>query len=105
MSETTSQIALGREKVAEDLRVLLSDIEQLAHLTAAASGEGVGVVRARVLDGIQTIRGKLDSARGQARTQYSQVAAQADDFVRDNPWESVGIGVGVGLLLGVLISR
>jgi ElaB/YqjD/DUF883 family membrane-anchored ribosome-binding protein len=28
-----------------------------------------------------------------------------DEFVHANPWKAVGVGAGVGLLIGMLISR
>jgi ElaB/YqjD/DUF883 family membrane-anchored ribosome-binding protein len=30
---------------------------------------------------------------------------KADDFAHDHPWQTVGIAAGIGLLLGILISR
>ena len=32
-------------------------------------------------------------------------ARDASRYVRDNPWQSIGIAAGVGLLLGLLIGR
>jgi ElaB/YqjD/DUF883 family membrane-anchored ribosome-binding protein len=28
-----------------------------------------------------------------------------DEFVHQNPWKSIGISAGVGLLVGLLVSR
>ena len=33
------------------------------------------------------------------------LANDANEFVRDNPWQAVGIAAGIGLVLGLLISR
>ena len=33
------------------------------------------------------------------------MADATEEYVRDNPWRSVGVAAGVGLLLGLLISR
>jgi ElaB/YqjD/DUF883 family membrane-anchored ribosome-binding protein len=33
------------------------------------------------------------------------VAADADAYVHDKPWQSIGIAAGLGLLIGLLISR
>ena len=42
----------------------------------------------------------------EATVEKAKVAAKAtDDFVRENPWQAVGIGAAVGVLLGMLISR
>jgi ElaB/YqjD/DUF883 family membrane-anchored ribosome-binding protein len=32
-------------------------------------------------------------------------AGAAEDYVRDNPWQAVGIAAGLGLLIGLLIGR
>jgi ElaB/YqjD/DUF883 family membrane-anchored ribosome-binding protein len=34
-----------------------------------------------------------------------QAAKATDDYVHENPWKAVGIGAGVGLIVGMLISR
>jgi ElaB/YqjD/DUF883 family membrane-anchored ribosome-binding protein len=39
----------------------------------------------------------IDSAR--------QAGKSADGYVRSHTWESIAIGAGVGLLLGLLIAR
>ena len=33
------------------------------------------------------------------------LAGEADEYVRGNPWQAVGIAAGIGLLLGVLMMR
>ncbi|MFB9125398.1 DUF883 domain-containing protein, partial [Paraburkholderia dipogonis] len=43
MTDTTQQLALGGQKIVEDLRVLLKDSEEMLRLAANVPGEGVGV--------------------------------------------------------------
>jgi ElaB/YqjD/DUF883 family membrane-anchored ribosome-binding protein len=39
-------------------------------------------------------------------TDKSKEAAQATEaYVRENPWNAVGIAAGIGLILGLLIRR
>jgi ElaB/YqjD/DUF883 family membrane-anchored ribosome-binding protein len=33
------------------------------------------------------------------------LAGEADEYVRGNPWRAVGIAAGVGLVLGLLMTR
>ncbi|MCZ7654646.1 MAG: hypothetical protein M5R42_10755 [Rhodocyclaceae bacterium] len=33
------------------------------------------------------------------------VARATDDYVHDNPWRSIGIAAGIGLVIGLLIGR
>jgi ElaB/YqjD/DUF883 family membrane-anchored ribosome-binding protein len=37
--------------------------------------------------------------------QARDAARETDRYVRQNPWQSIGIAAGVGLLIGVLIGR
>ena len=34
-----------------------------------------------------------------------EVGRTADGYVREHPWEAVGIGAGLGFLLGLLVAR
>jgi ElaB/YqjD/DUF883 family membrane-anchored ribosome-binding protein len=34
-----------------------------------------------------------------------EVAQAADEYVRENPWQSVGIAAGIGLVVGMLLAR
>ncbi|HCI13500.1 MAG TPA: DUF883 domain-containing protein, partial [Gallionellaceae bacterium] len=38
-----------------------------------------------------------------ARTK--EAAKVTDEYVHENPWKAVGIAAGVGLVIGMLISR
>jgi ElaB/YqjD/DUF883 family membrane-anchored ribosome-binding protein len=40
-----------------------------------------------------------------AVAQVKQATQATGDYVRENPWKSIGIASGVGLLIGLLISR
>ncbi len=58
------------------------------------------------------IRAKLESAVDKAKVlcerlqeQTTAAAKAADRTVRENPYQAVGIAFGVGLLIGVLVSR
>ena len=105
MNDHSIQLQLGRQKIAEDLRVLVSDSEELLRLTASASGEQLEVLRARMNTRLEQAKAALADASSVARGKYRVAADGADQYVHDNPWQAVGVGVGVGILLGVLAAR
>ena len=102
---------------------LLALAERRAHLAARAQSEresmaaliartdvaaslAVSVFHAarRVLE--QGQRHPLVVVAGVALLEKTKLAAKAtDDYVRDNPWQAVGIAAMAGLVLGILISR
>ncbi len=96
---------VNKEKLVADLKVVVADAEELLRATASAAGEKAAVARERIQASLATAKVKLGEAE-QALLEKTKVAAKAtDDYVRDNPWQAVGIAAVAGLVLGILISR
>jgi ElaB/YqjD/DUF883 family membrane-anchored ribosome-binding protein len=90
------------ERIVSDVKVLVSDIEELVKATAAQTGERITAARAR----LQTA---LKGARDTVVLHTKEAAEATDRYVHENPWKAVGISAGVsagiGLLIGLAISR
>jgi ElaB/YqjD/DUF883 family membrane-anchored ribosome-binding protein len=86
------------EKLAADLKVVISDAEALLRATV---GETAAAGRAKLHEGLDAAKLKLGPL---AEDAAEQVRA-ADDYVREHPWNAVGIAVLAGIALGLLISR
>ncbi|MCL4720890.1 MAG: DUF883 family protein [Gammaproteobacteria bacterium] len=93
------------ERLVKDLQAVVADAEALLQATAAQTGERVEGIRARAQASLGQARARLSEAEGEAVEQMKEAAESADEFVRGNPWQAVGIAAGVGLVLGLLISR
>jgi ElaB/YqjD/DUF883 family membrane-anchored ribosome-binding protein len=105
MSQTTVQLALGKQKIIEDIKVLLNDSEELVRLSAALPGEGVDALRSRLRQHVDTAREALETAQRDAQTRYRQKVDSSERFVRENPWRSLGMAAGIGFFIGILVSR
>ncbi len=100
-----AQQDVSKEKLMQDLRVVVSDAEELLRATAGQAGEKVAVARERIQENIVAAKERLKVAE-QALVEKTKLAAKAtDEYVHDNPWRAVGIAAGVGLVVGLLISR
>ena len=85
--------------------MVVADAEELLRATASQAGEKVSAARERIQASLATSKVKLAEAE-QVLMEKTKVAAKAtDDYVRENPWQAVGIAAAAGLVLGVLISR
>jgi ElaB/YqjD/DUF883 family membrane-anchored ribosome-binding protein len=93
------------EQLMEDLRRVVADVEGLLKVTAGQVGEKVGEARARAEETLRGARERLSDLEAQTRERASEAAGEADRYVRDNPWQAVGITAGVAFLLGILVSR
>ena len=95
----------GREPLADDMKSIIADAEELLKATASATGERIAAARARAEESLKSARERLANLDDAALAQVKEVAKTADDYVHEHPWGAVGIAAVAGLLLGVLISR
>lgn len=97
--------AVNKEKLVADLKVVVADTEELLRATAGQAGEKVAEIRGRLQDSLANAKASLAEAQAVVVDKAKQVGRVADDYVHDNPWRSVGVAAGFGLLVGLLIGR
>jgi len=95
----------SKEKLAVDLRTVISDAEELLQLTSSQTGDKVAELRARMSDNLRIARHKLEDVEAAIRDRARQAARVTDDYVHDNPWKAIGVAAGAGLVIGLLIGR
>jgi ElaB/YqjD/DUF883 family membrane-anchored ribosome-binding protein len=96
---------IGTEKLFADLQAVVRDAEALLKATTGVAGDKVQEVRSRAEETVKQARARIDSLEGDAIRSAKEMAGAAEGYVRDNPWQAVGVAAGVGLLLGLLLSR
>jgi ElaB/YqjD/DUF883 family membrane-anchored ribosome-binding protein len=96
---------VSKDKLVADMKVVIADAEELLKATASAAGDRVSAARTRMEDSLRTARIKLAEAQEVVVDKAKAAARATDDYVHANPWRSVGIAAGAGLVIGMLISR
>ena len=94
-----------KEKLVEDLKIVIADAEDLLRATASQAGEKISAAREKVQDTLDRARAGLGDFEDVVMDTGRQAARATDDFVQANPWRAVGIAAAVGLVVGLLISR
>jgi ElaB/YqjD/DUF883 family membrane-anchored ribosome-binding protein len=87
------------------MKVVITDAEELLRATAGQAGEKIGVARERIQDSIYQAKVKLAEAEAVVRERARQAAQYTDEYVRENPWRAIGVAAGIGLVLGLVLSR
>ena len=105
ISAKHTTISTSKEKLMEDLRLVVADAEELLRATANQAGEGAAVARTRIQENLQVVKGRLASAEDVLIERTRDAAKDADRYVHDNPWQAIGISACVGAIVGMLISR
>lgn len=88
------------EKIMTDMKRVVRDSEELLHDSKGALGEQAEALRETLADAVA--RAKEACVRLQGKTK--QAAKATDACIRDHPYQSMGIALGVGVLVGWLIS-
>lgn len=102
MNDTT---AAQRDRLAEDLKAVIADAEELLALTADQAGEGAVKMRERVQARLSSARERLAALQASAVERAKAAGQAADHYVHEKPWQAIGAAAAVGMVIGLLIGR
>ena len=103
MSNTNEHIS--KQKLMDDLSMVVSDAEELLKATANQTGERITAARARAEETLTAAKARLLVAQEALVEKAKYAAKETDAYVHENPWKAAGVAAAVGLLVGALISR
>lgn len=95
----------NKEKLVADLKVVISDTEELLRATAGAAGEKANELRERMSVRLRDAKERVQDIEAALIDKTKAAARATDDFVHEQPWKAVGVAAALGLALGVLIGR
>jgi ElaB/YqjD/DUF883 family membrane-anchored ribosome-binding protein len=87
--------------LTNDVDTLADDARALMAATADVAGEKVGQARKRLAAALES--GKEIS--GRVREQAVEGARAAGEAVHEHPYQAIALGIGLGALIGFLITR
>jgi ElaB/YqjD/DUF883 family membrane-anchored ribosome-binding protein len=93
------------EKFIRDLKTLVADAEDLLKATASQAGEKIAVARQKIEQSLVEGKKALADAEATLVKKSKECAEIADDYVRENPWNAVGIAASAGLVIGLLMRN
>lgn len=96
---------VSREQLLGDMRVVVNDLESMLKATASSADAEVRALGERLRDRLVVAKARLIDAERAVLERGREIARTTDDYVHENPWTSIGIAAGVGLLLGIVIGR
>ena len=94
-----------KQAAAEEIKNLISDVEDLLAKIAEFNDSDVAKLRTRVMRAVDSAKETLAQSTDTMRRQAQRAAATADDYVRESPWQAVGIAALVGAVVGILATR
>ena len=83
----------------------IENVEDLTNALKDVDTPEISRVKAKVKIALAAAKSALADGAAQVKTQARQVTQSTDTYVRDNPWQVVGIVALIGVAIGVLASR
>ncbi len=93
------------EIIKKDVQILIKDAQELFQAATLLTGEKADELRNRGMQMLDVAKEKAQKAQTAAVQTGKEIAMTTDDYVKENPWQAIGVAVGAGLLLGLLIGR
>src|SRR5438270_11812174 len=100
-TRSNSDIEESTEKLLQDLKEVVRDGEELLRAGADELGDRGAAAREKLAAALEMAK------ETQRRLQERAVAGAkaADMYIRRNPYQTIGIAFGAGMLIGLLASR
>ena len=99
MSETSTR------RLMDDLRTVVADAEKLLNATAHDASDKARDAHKRASESVEQARARLDELEKEFKARAKAAADDANRYVRDNPWQSIGIAAAAGLVVGLILGR
>jgi len=101
----TTHVLKAKKYANASLNDFLDNVDDLTQAIKDVETPDIARVRAKVKMALSAAKSALADSASQVRGQARQLGKTTDTYVRDNPWQVVGIAAVVGVVLGVLLSR
>ncbi len=90
----------------QEVEKLIGEVEELIARLADTADPGIARIRARVAETLRTTRRAVTESATQVQKRQARGAMTAGDtYVREQPWEAIGVAAVMGLVIGFLVFR
>ena len=93
------------EQLYEHLQAVIRDSEALLKASASYAGDKIDVAKAQAADTLAAAKERLADVQDGIMVQTREYVQKGDEYVRDNPWQSVGFAALAGFVFGALLLR
>jgi ElaB/YqjD/DUF883 family membrane-anchored ribosome-binding protein len=88
-----------------EINSFIENVEDLTDALRDVETPEIARVKAKVKIALAAAKSALADSAAQVRSQAREVSKHTDVYVRDNPWQVVGIAALIGIVVGILASR
>lgn len=108
MSKTDQAVAEGKKAVSgvsREVENFLADIDELLKSKTTLGGVELSNLKDQIVEKFLSAKETVTTASNEAISRARKAAETTNEYVHDEPWKAIGVGVAFGFLLGALVSR
>ena len=94
-----------RNGLVDDMSGVLTDAEDTLKRASAETGDRARELRSQVESKLRSAKGRLQDFQGEAMDRAKAAASVTDDYVRDRPWQVMGVAAIIGVAIGLMLNR
>ncbi|EBH9370243.1 stress response protein ElaB [Salmonella enterica subsp. enterica serovar Cerro] len=95
----------GESRVDDDLTLLSETLEEVLRSSGDPADQKYIELKARAEQALEEVKNRVSRASDSYYYRAKQAVYKADDYVHEKPWQGIGVGAAVGLVLGLLLAR
>ena len=101
---TRSSSEAMKQKLLADLHAVVTEADQLLKFVTDEGGDKANALRTKVERNLNAAKERLRSLEDALMEKTKATARATDEYVHENPWQTVGIAAGLSVVLGVVIG-
>ncbi len=105
LGEKAQNLVESKDQVVRDFKALLSEGEALFKSAAGSGDQALAAARDKFKEQLDVAKARYSDLEAATVKQAKRAATATDEYVHGNPWTSIAVAGGVGLLVGVLIMN
>lgn len=102
--ELAHDMRSSKDQLIHDFRALAQEAEKLLAESSNASGSAFEEAQRKLKAQLNDARQRLAELEALTREKAREAARATDDYVHENPWQSLAIAGGVGVVVGLLLG-
>jgi ElaB/YqjD/DUF883 family membrane-anchored ribosome-binding protein len=102
MSHSSSQAV--KQKLLADFNAVVAEADQLLKLVTEEGGDRADALRSKVERNLNAAKDRLRSLEDAVMEKTKATARATDEYVHENPWQTIGVAAGLSVIFGVAIG-
>ncbi|MBK0002339.1 stress response protein ElaB [Erwinia sp. S43] len=92
-------------RLDDDLALLTKTLEEVLKSSGDPADQKYVELKARAENSLHEVKSRISNASDTYYYRARQAVSRADDYVHDKPWQGIGVGATLGLVIGLLLAR